>query len=487
MPFDKILNSHVQQNTAGLAASRLRHPTLVWFLLSFSVGLSLLSANPVLSCAAICILPIIVRLTWRFGEPPVLLFAVFFQWLQVSMTILYANLLGKSIPDDSNVVTTETAIWLSLTGLVVLALGMRIGVGTRGGHILADSSLGEIRYSQKKIWRVYLIFLVLGAVAPPFLWQVPQMRTIALGILPLKWVAYFVLAYLSFARNEGFRNRYLIIATLLEIFLGFSGYFSSFKQVFFMLGITFLTAKVRLKNRDIVPIVSLVLIVFFLAVCWSSIKTDYRQFLNQNTGQQVVVVPFMQRIQAVVHMASGLDGERFLDGLDQLARRIAYVEMFARVVETVPRYLPHEEGELWWAAVRHIAFPRLLFPDKPELPSDSDLTIKYTLVHFAGAAQGTSISMGYMAESYIDFGAVGMFVPIFLCGLLWGFMYRYLTIKISSRLIAYGMVTALLINVNQFEMHSVKLLGGMIMNFLVFAAVSKYILPRYLGRLADRS
>jgi len=94
--------------------------------------------------------------------------------------------------------------------------------------------------------------------------------------------------------------------------------------------------------------------------------------------------------------------------------------------------------------------------------------------------------MGYMAESYIDFGMVGMFVPIFLCGLLWGLMYRYFMRKVPYRIIAYGMVTALLVNANQFEMHSVKLLGGMLMNFLVFAAVVKFILPKYIYRLAAR-
>ena len=161
--------------------------------------------------------------------------------------------------------------------------------------------------------------------------------------------------------------------------------------------------------------------------------------------------------------------------------------MFARVISTVPRYLPHEEGKMWWTAVRHILMPRLLFPKKPALPSDSELTSRYTRTVLASSKQGTSISMGYMAESYIDFGMFGMFVPVFLCGLLWGGMYRYFMLNVPDRLIAYGMVTALLANANQFEIHSVKLLGGMLMNFLVFATVAKFVLPKFSGLLTVRS
>ena len=94
--------------------------------------------------------------------------------------------------------------------------------------------------------------------------------------------------------------------------------------------------------------------------------------------------------------------------------------------------------------------------------------------------------MGYMAESYIDFGMTGMWMPIFLCGLIWGMMYRYFMIRVKDRLAAYSIVTALLINAYQFEIHSVKLLGGMLMNFAVFAGVAKFLLPVYHQYLLEK-
>ena len=49
----------------------------------------------------------------------------------------------------------------------------------------------------------------------------------------------------------------------------------------------------------------------------------------------------------------------------------------------------------------------------------------YTGSRVAGTEEGTSIGIGYMAESYIDFGPIYMFVPILLLGVFYGLIYRY--------------------------------------------------------------
>jgi hypothetical protein len=57
-----------------------------------------------------------------------------------------------------------------------------------------------------------------------------------------------------------------------------------------------------------------------------------------------------------------------------------------------------------WSALKHLVTPRVLFPDKGILASDSEFVRKYTGIPVAGADQNTSIAFGYAAESYIDFG-----------------------------------------------------------------------------------
>ena len=83
--------------------------------------------------------------------------------------------------------------------------------------------------------------------------------------------------------------------------------------------------------------------------------------------------------------------------------RLSYVDFFAVVLETVPSQLPHENGALWLDAITRPFMPRLFFPSKTVI-DDSERTNYYTGLGVAGAEEGTSISLGYVAESYIDFG-----------------------------------------------------------------------------------
>jgi len=70
-----------------------------------------------------------------------------------------------------------------------------------------------------------------------------------------------------------------------------------------------------------------------------------------------------------------------------------------------------------------------------------------------------------------------MFLPIFMFGCLWGWMYSYLLSHAASRMIGVAFGTALLLNASQFEIASVKLLGGMVAKFLVLAVVLRYCMP----------
>ena len=105
--------------------------------------------------------------------------------------------------------------------------------------------------------------------------------------------------------------------------------------------------------------------------------------------------------------------EPISSGFDRLVFRTAYVEYFGAAHPNCAERVPHERGKLWGEALLHVLAPRILVPSKRVI-HDSDRTNAYSGVSVARGEDGTSISLGYMAESYIDFGPVGMFVPLFL-------------------------------------------------------------------------
>src|SRR5205823_6246845 len=69
-----------------------------------------------------------IHLVWRRGEPPVLMFVCAMQWLQASTAILYANSYGVSLVQAFGGEELERATRLSLVGVLVLAIGMRIAL-----------------------------------------------------------------------------------------------------------------------------------------------------------------------------------------------------------------------------------------------------------------------------------------------------------------------------------------------------------------------
>ena len=111
-----------------------------------------------------------------------------------------------------------------------------------------------------------------------------------------------------------------------------------------------------------------------------------------------------------------------IDDMDFFVDRLWAVYYPALALQRVPRVLPHENGQILWAAVRHILTPRLFFPDKPNIASDSDMVRKYSGVWVAGAEVDTSIAFGYAAEAYVDFAVPLMFLPILVWGLLLGWL-----------------------------------------------------------------
>ena len=123
--------------------------------------------------------------------------------------------------------------------------------------------------------------------------------------------------------------------------------------------------------------------------------------------------------------------------------------------------------------------PRIFFADK-SIIDDSERTNKYTGFAVAGAGQGTSISIGYMGESYIDFGEVGMMVPIFLLGLLYGSLYRWMLNSRGGRGILGMAIASGVLFVGIFLESSItKLFGGLIVALLAGWLIVQFITPRF--------
>lgn len=461
-------------------------PGIIWGAVGMAAFLGLFTPNPGLTVSSFLLLAWFFILLWRQGEPPILLLALGLQWLQVVTKVFNADVLGLPV----NALNTyqgdmEKAIWLSMIALAILALGMRLAL-THFKSPGRESARNEaMLFSVNKLWFFYLVSLGISFSVLAVAWVLPSLTQIALALANLKWVVYFMFAYVCFLRVE--RMPLLLLAFGIELALGLGGYFSDFKTVFFVTILAFVASGKKLSGQQIGIVLSLTAALFVMSLTWTAVKTDYREYLSGGQRAQIVTRGYAERVDYLFELVSALERKDMGNALQGMADRLSYTDFFGRALVTVPSRIPHEEGALWGGVFKHIFMPRLFFPDKPSLRDDSDITNYYTGLRFSGAGQGTSVSIGYVAESYIDFGPLGMFVPVLALGYLCGRMYRYfLSRPKMPHIVGYGLAVVVLMNTIHFETTNVKLVGGLVTSFLVAFVVQKFFVNKFVRRLVPK-
>lgn len=461
-------------------AGYLRLSTLAWAaILIVSIGMSQFSTEPLLVFASLLTLPLGAMLLWRIGEPPILFAVLFMQWLSISTGVFQAAMNGQSLAELLGVPGMVEATWLSLIGLLMLAGGMHLAL--RGSSpprvdILRQEVHG---YSLSRITWAYLFAILFFYALDFIIWRMSGLSQALLALTSLRWVIFFVLAVKILMERQGYGL--LALAFGYELASGFLSFFSDYKTVILILAMAFVVARPKLNMRVILQLLLIFVLMVVLSVLWSAIKPEYRNFMNKGTGVQFALVSPTERAiklqQLVVNAGSG-----FLSmGLERLLDRVNYTEYFGRVVERIPAYYPHEQGTLLLAAVTHVLTPRLFFPNKATLTADIENTARYTGLNLIQEGGNTEISLGYMAESYIDFGSLGMFIPIMLLGLLYGFEYRYFVTRPRNLIFAYGAAVAVLHSVGLYGMTIIKVLGGNLTLFITLYLALMYLIPAVSG------
>ncbi len=295
-------------------------------------------------------------------------------------------------------------------------------------------------------------------------WTFTGITQLVLTISYSRWAVIYLLFISTLTKQRGYWLALTVILT--EIAIGFLGYFGDFRHVIIVFLVALLSSNG--SRRLIWMTVPIAALGVALLLVWTSIKVEYRAFVNKGGGLQVVLVTDTEKVERLVYLCQQLTKADLIKGTDALVNRIAYVDLLSKTIQYVPSITPHEDGNLWKAAVRHVLIPRLFDPDKPSL-DDSALARRYTGIFVAGKEEGTSIGLGYVAESYVDFGRYGMFVPSLLLGLWLGWIHWRFRAKQFFQPLAAGFLVAIVVlNANSIEISSAKLLGSQVTMAVIF-------------------
>ena len=430
-----------------------------------------MSFGSILAGFALIVVFFCAGLVWRANEPPILVFSIAFQWIFVVAGYLFTQA-GGDLKEFALIGNVDLAVFLSLLGLLSVAIGMRLGLGLFGqrSSVKADSVpdmtllfwVTIITYSIS--WIIEIAPMDIFFNAAQILYSVLSFREVLLCLL---WIVI-----LQKRRGYGYGWVAFIVALLPR----FTSRQSVFKELFFMLVVIAVfefkpwirTVAQRAWNRKIVVAVGCAALFLLAAgVIWEgAIKPVWRTL--EFSGTPIETLDAFADV--TVATTSEMDEDR---SLQAFITRVSSITPFALVLDRVPTVVPFENGALTQRALLHVLVPRLLFPDKQNLGTDSWLAETYAGMN---VGENTSVGIGYMAEAYVDWGPVGMFPFLAALGVFLGLAYRLIFFFSPSRLIGSALVIVpFMANFITFEATLSKMLGGFIMTTLMLLLLARLI------------
>lgn len=432
---------------------------------------------------------VLMSIIGRPTMPKGLVFLVLWQWGQVFARALQAVLDGESMAASIDGPDLLYAYWYALASLITLAIVFRLVLGNLLAPTFSEYHAHE-RWRPPDLVTVYFAAIVASVAFTVLSRSVPGVDQPFQAASQVKVVALFLLCTYVFTTGRG--RGALIASVVIEILVGFTGFLADFRSVFIYVAVAALAARVRWSGATTAAALAWLAILLTLALFWTSVKVEYREYVTGAAESQQIKVPLEERMAYLGDKALNIGDLKWGDTAYVLLTRFAYIDIFGQVIGVDRGTHEPIATRQWKDALAHVFQPRFLFPNKPIL-SDSEVFIRLARSDpMEQIRLGTSISVGYMAENYVDLGFPGMLVGIFAYGLLLALVVRYFMTRALPWMLKEAIVMGLAYNVagTGIEASLPKILGATIMFFLVWSLMAKFALPvamRWLDRRAALS
>jgi hypothetical protein len=432
----------------------------------------------------ICVatLVILFYLLQQVHKPAVFSMMLFQHILQVIAGVWLCNYLGNDINYRSPEYSTATV--LSVIGIIVLFIPIIYNQYKLPNVTISDLRKCAGNFSTQKAMYCYIIAFFVCAFLQSIAFFVPGISQVLFSLADVKWVFFMLFGFLCILKNE--HKKYFYIAISVEFLSGFLSFFSEFKTVIFFVILIVLTLieTVNFKQLLIGAIVGALLV--FLGLFWTSIKDQYRSYLNGGRQIQAVSVSQNDALNELYDLSNDVNQGTLASSVTKLLDREQYTYHFAKTIERVPAIIPFQNGNNWLDNLEFTTTPRYLNPNKPTIDNSVKAT-KYTGIHYLGESAGTSFSLGYFAECYIDYGKIGMMGLLLLIGTIYGVTYFYLIRNSSKNLLFnYCVAIAFFSEFYAFEQDGTYLLGRLFSNMLTFGLLIKFVFPSILKYISNK-
>lgn len=424
----------------------------------------------------------IIRMSWVKLTPPVLTYYLVFTWLQIYGAVLYADASGKSLDELYNVTDASVLMTYSLLHVLIMSVAIASSLQSAKFKVPDKQKLIEAanKIDDKKVIIGYLVTLVAFPLSASLFRSNAFLLQLFYSMQGLEVIFVALLFFLLLLKKTA--NKTLISLLLVVNFiLSFVSFFSDFKTFFLIIIIVYLTVFPKVKRSTILRFLPIGVVLIVFLSFWSYVKGDYRAYLNQGTKQQVIEVSTTDALKYIFEEITEFNTNNLKEGASFLLYRIQYMEHYFEVYSRVPEVIPHANGEELGNALSFALIPRFINQDKG-LKDASARTSYYTGKHFARASQGTSISMGYFPDLYIDFGLLGMIIPLIVLAVILTALAKFILKHLNyNLLLVYSILIGVFLNIGLFESDIIFLLGT-IRNNLAFLVLGYFTFFPYINR-----
>lgn len=419
--------------------------------------------------------------------PAALAYFLLWQWLQVFARTLVSVTDGEPMARSLAGPWVVDAYWYMMASVVVLAMAVRLVMGSLKPPAPREAR-AHLAWGPAELFQFYLFSLVAASAARYAQDLIPALDQPIEALARVKSVAAFMLFVGIFTVRRGYG--YMLAAIVIELGIGFSGVLGDFRGVFIFVFVSALAARIRWTATTTLAVSSAAIFLVVLGLFWTSVKNEYRQVATGSDESQYIKVPIDVRMGYLGNRVASAGDIDWGQASYLLLNRLAYVDIFGSVIG-VKMVSPEQGGMRQWSdALAHVFQPRFLFPNKPAL-SDSEVFMRLARADLSEEVRaGTSISVGYISENFVDLGFPWMLGGVFGLGVLLAAVCRYFMTIPAPWVMREGTVLAIvyLVGQNGVEVSLPKMLGAIVMAFLVYAMLAKFAYPmawRWLDRKAQ--
>lgn len=441
-----------------------------------------LSQYPAITIIAGVTLAIIVAVLWTPRIPPMLPYIFAYQFLQIFGAVWFADFLHKPLDIVFESLDAEFLVTFTLMQLALMAWFTSAVFKVKKVPSLDDLRAAVMELDVKKVLTAYVVTSLIFPILISATRSISSVNQLVQSFAVIKKLFLIMLLFIVFLRKTQYRNL-IIFIFVAEFILSFVSYFSSFKEIFVYILIAYLTVFPNIKAKAIARLLPFVGFIVIMLVFWSSIKMGYRNYLNQGSRQQEISVSASDALNYVADQAEAYDADSFAVGGEILLHRMQYMQQYSSVYSRVPSVIPFADGENTASALTFLLVPRT-FSDNKGILDPSTKASYYTGKTFMNASQGTSISMGYFCDFFIDFGLWGMIVPLLIIAFGVGKAAAYImTNKRYNLIFTYCLFIAVFMSLGTFESDIIFYLGSirnyvvvlLLGNWVIFPRLNKYI------------